>query len=241
MSRFLVLFGIAILMGWPFGVSAQIQTIPNGSFEQWTNGKPTNWSTVLASAISQHTTDSYSGSSSVRLTDDDASVSQTLMIQPGTYTFRVYVKGTGSARLWFSGAPTCRQLNPTTWTAITCTASLSGPTVQIYLYNDDARPTVNLLFDQVEITAFTPSPTHTPTNIATHTPIPPTATHTPDPTATDIPIPTATHTPNPTATDVPTPTATLTPPAATEVPATPTPFQHADRYRYYLPYIATGR
>ena len=94
--------------------------------------------------------------------------------------------------------------------------------------------------------AATPTPTVTPTAIATPTPTAtatptsmPTATYTatPTPTVTATPTPTATYTPTPTATHTPTSTATYTPtPTPTATPtATPTPTHTPTATATYTP------
>lgn len=220
----------------------QAQTLPNGSFDDWyddgTYLYPNAWSvtySVNPQDSYNRSTTAYDGSYALHLYGADAEAYQSLTaLQPGTYTMRVYVRGTGSAEIRVqgdTGTVFCPYTATSTWTAVTCSTSTSNA-IDLTLVNPTNSST-DLYFDAVELIAFTPAPTDEPTSTpeptatetptATNTPEPPTAT--PDPAATETPVP-ATATPEPGT------------PTATEVPS-PTPFRE-HRYAVYLPYLDTN-
>ncbi len=84
--------------------SAQTELLTNGSFEEWSEDYPTSWksaSTASSTATVQQSTDARTGTYAVEIkgitSGNKRLASAEMTLEPGTYTFSIWMKSAGEA------------------------------------------------------------------------------------------------------------------------------------------------
>ncbi|MBQ2787486.1 MAG: carbohydrate binding domain-containing protein [Bacteroidaceae bacterium] len=95
-----ILLSLMCLIGIIATANAQTENlISNSDFEEWADGKPTDWATLATStATIEQNADAHSGSSSVAVMGDKKNTrfaSKSYTLAAGTYTMSAYVKQNG--------------------------------------------------------------------------------------------------------------------------------------------------
>lgn len=95
-----ILLSLLCFIGIAITANAQDDNLlSNSSFEEWADGKPTDWATLATSnATIEQSSDAHSGSSSVAVmgaTSNKRFTSKSYTLEAGTYTLSAYVKANG--------------------------------------------------------------------------------------------------------------------------------------------------
>ncbi len=154
------------------GTGDEVSTGENGTFESWTDGKPTNWTTnsTAGNATLSQSTDAHSGSYSVKVGGTTSANKRLgykeIELKAGTYTIKFYAKaatangGTacpgivpitdGKAGIYVYGEYV-NDLNNTAWTTVEQNITVSSDGTYCFVIMNSKNPGADILIDDFTV------------------------------------------------------------------------------------------